>query len=77
MLLQLKMPLRIRTRTNETQRRIQSRTRDFYKRDASEDAIAYPDSYKREAMEEDNAIAYPDSYKRDASEDAIAYPDSY
>ncbi|KAL9083351.1 MAG: hypothetical protein Q9165_008551 [Trypethelium subeluteriae] len=48
---------------------------DTYKRNPSEDAIAYPDSYKREASKD--AIAYPDSYKRNAAEDAIAYPDSY
>ena len=44
------------------------------------DAIAYPDSYKRDADMASEAIAYPDSYKRDAKSDAaeaIAYPDSY
>ncbi|KAF1975880.1 hypothetical protein BU23DRAFT_632777 [Bimuria novae-zelandiae CBS 107.79] len=34
------------------------------------DAIAYPESYKRE----DAAIAYPGSYKWDAE---VAYPESY
>ncbi|KAL9011507.1 MAG: hypothetical protein Q9173_003653 [Seirophora scorigena] len=48
---------------------------DAYKRTMAEDAIAYPDAYKR-TMAED-AIAYPDAYKRGAKEDAIAYPDAY
>ncbi|KAF1956050.1 hypothetical protein CC80DRAFT_594190 [Byssothecium circinans] len=34
-----------------------------------EDAIAYPESYKRDAE-----VAYPESYKRDAE---VAYPESY
>ncbi|KAI4116804.1 MAG: hypothetical protein LQ345_002827 [Seirophora villosa] len=48
---------------------------DAYKRTMAEDAIAHPDAYKR-TMAED-AIAYPDAYKRGAKEDAIAYPDAY
>lgn len=42
---------------------------DSYKR--ADEAVAYPDSYKRT----DDAVAYPDSYKR--ADDAVAYPDSY
>lgn len=49
------------------------RTSESYKRDA--EAIAYPESYKREADAE--AIAYPESYKRETDAEAIAYPESY
>ncbi|KAL8754215.1 MAG: hypothetical protein Q9199_004503 [Rusavskia elegans] len=48
---------------------------DLYKKAAIGDAIAYPDSYKQDAT--NDPIAYPDSYKRTAGEEAVAYPASY